>query len=91
MENPIHHWTPSIAPSGMAFVNSNKYSKMNGDLLVGSLKFRYISHCTLKNGIIVKEEKMLEGLGRVRSIEQGNDGYMYAGIEQIGIVRINPK
>jgi glucose/arabinose dehydrogenase len=91
MENPIHHWTPSIAPSGMAFVNSDKYTKMKGNLLVGSLKFRYISNCTLKNGKVVKEEKLLEGLGRVRSIEQGNDGYIYVGIEQFGIVRINPK
>lgn len=91
MEQPLHQWTPSIAPSGMAFVNSKKYPKMNGDLLVGSLKFRYISHCTLKNGRVVKEEKMLEELGRVRSIEQGNDGYIYAGIEQLGIVRINPE
>lgn len=91
MEQPLHQWTPSIAPSGMAFVNSDKYPKMKGDLLVGSLKFRYISHCTLKNGKVVKEEKMLENLGRVRSIELGNDGYLYAGIEQLGIVRINPK
>ena len=91
MENPIHHWTPSIAPSGMAFVNSEKYPNMKGNLLVGSLKFRYVSNCTLKSGKVVKEEKLLEGLGRVRSIEQGNDGYIYVGIEQLGIVRINPK
>jgi glucose/arabinose dehydrogenase len=91
MKSPLHHWTPSIAPSGMAFVNSKKYPKMNGNLLVGSLKFRYISYCTLKNGKVIKEEKILEGLGRVRSIEQGNDGYLYAGIEQLGIVRILPR
>lgn len=91
MEDPLHQWTPSIAPSGMAFVNSDKYPGWKGDLLVGSLKFRYISHCTLKNGKVVKEEKILEKLGRVRSIEQGNDGFLYAGIEQFGIVRILPK
>lgn len=91
MEDPLHQWTPSIAPSGMAFVNSNKYSKMNGNLLVGSLKFRYVSNCTLKNGKVLKEEKILKDLGRVRSIEQGNDGFMYVGIEQFGLVRINPK
>lgn len=91
MEDPLHQWTPSIAPSGMAFVNSDKYPGWKGDLLVGSLKFRYISHCTLKNGKVVKEEKILENLGRVRSIEQGNDGFLYAGIEQFGIVKILPK
>jgi glucose/arabinose dehydrogenase len=91
MQDPLHHWTPSIAPSGMAFVNSDKYPKMKGNLLVGSLKFRYISNCTLKDGKVIKEEKILEGLGRVRSIEQGKDGYLYAGVEYLGIVRIKPK
>lgn len=91
MEDPLHQWTPSIAPSGMAFVNSDKYPKIRGNLLVGSLKFRYVVNCTLKNGKVVNEEKLLEGLGRVRSIEQGNDGYLYVGIEQLGIVKILPK
>lgn len=88
MKDPLHHWTPSIAPSGMAFVTGNKYPELKGNLLVGSLKFKYISNCTLKNGKVVKEEKILEGLGRIRSIEQGKDGYVYVGIENLGIVRI---
>ncbi len=90
MQDPLYHWTPSIAPSGMAFVNSDRYPRMKGNLLVGSLKFRYVSHCTLKGGKIVKEEKILQGLGRVRSIEQGNDGFIYVGIEQLGIVKLLP-
>ena len=91
MEDPLHHWTPSIAPSGMAFISSNKYGNLKGSLLVGSLKFRYVSLCTIKNNKVVKEEKVLEGLGRVRSIEQGNDGYIYVGIENLGIVKLLPK
>ena len=38
--------------------------------------------------VLIKEEKILEDVGRVRSIEQGNDGYMYAGVEGIGIIKI---
>jgi glucose/arabinose dehydrogenase len=89
MEQPLHYWDPSIAPSGMAFVNSDIYPKWKGNVLIGSLKFQYIANCTLKDGKVVKEEKMLEGLGRVRSIEQGNDGYIYVGLEGLGIVKIN--
>ncbi len=91
MEDPIHHWTPSIAPSGMAFVTSNLYPELKGNLLVGSLKFQYVSHCILNGSKVVKEEKILEGLGRVRSIEQGPDNYIYVGVENVGIVRLNPK
>jgi glucose/arabinose dehydrogenase len=90
MEQPLHYWDPSIAPSGMAFVSSNKYPTWKGHLFVGSLKFRYLVNCTLKNGKIIKEEKLLEGLGRIRSIEQGLDGFMYVGVENLGIIRLTP-
>lgn len=91
MENPIHYWTPSIAPSGMAFINSDKYGKWKGNLLVGSLKFRYVSRCILKGNKVFKEVKLLKDIGRVRSIEQGLDGYIYIGVENLGIVRLLPK
>ncbi|MGJ8592614.1 MAG: PQQ-dependent sugar dehydrogenase [Aquaticitalea sp.] len=91
MEQPLHYWDPSIAPSGMAFISSDVYPNWKGDLLVGSLKFEYVDKCVLKDGKVVKEERLLDGLGRVRSIEQGPDGYIYVGIENVGIVKIIPK
>ena len=43
MEQPFHHWTPSIAPSGMAFLTSDRYGPaLKGNLFVGSLKFGYL-------------------------------------------------
>lgn len=91
MEQPIHYWDPSIAPSGMTFITSNLYPKWKGNLLVGSLKFQYLNRCEIKNNKVVKEEKLLDGLGRVRSVKQGPDGYIYVGIENLGIVKIIPK
>lgn len=88
MEQPLHYWDPSIAPSGMAFINSNKYGDWNGNLLVGSLKFQYLDLCTLKDGKVIKEERLLDGIGRVRSVEQGPDGYIYVGVENLGIVKL---
>ena len=88
MEQPLHYWDPSIAPSGMAFINSNKYGDWNGNLLVGSLKFQYLDLCTLKDDKVIKEERLLDGIGRVRSIEQGPDGYIYVGVENLGIVKL---
>lgn len=88
MEQPIHYWVPSIAPSGMAFINSDKYGDWNGNLLVGSLKFQYLDMCTLEENKVIKEERLLDGLGRVRSVEQGPDGYIYVGIENLGIVKL---
>lgn len=91
MEQPLHYWDPSIAPSGMAFIDSDKYGDWNGNLLVGSLKFQYLDMCTLKNDKVIKEERLLNGLGRVRCVEQGPDGYIYVGIENLGIVKLIKK
>ena len=88
MEQPLHYWDPSIAPSGMAFISSDVYGDWKGSLLVGSLKFQYLDLCTLKDGKVVKEQRLLDGLGRVRSVEQGPDGYIYVGIENLGIVKL---
>ncbi len=88
MEPPLHHWTPSIAPSGMAFITSNTYGDWKGSLLVGSLKFQYLNRCVLKNNKVIKEERLLNGIGRVRSINQGPDGMIYVGVEQLGIVKL---
>ena len=91
MEQPFHYWDPSIAPSGMAFITSDKYPGWKGDLLVGSLKFQYLDKCVIKDGKVIKEERLLDNLGRVRSINQGPDGYIYVGIENLGIVKLLPK
>lgn len=88
MEQPLHYWDPSIAPSGMAFISSDKYKGWKGNLLVGSLKFQYLDNCYIKKGKVVKEERLLDGLGRVRSVNQGPDGYIYVGIENLGIVKL---
>lgn len=91
MEQPIHHWTPSIAPSGMAFITSDVYPNWKDNLLVGSLKFQYLDRCVIKNNKVVKEDRLLDGIGRVRSVRQGPDGYIYVGVENVGIVKIIPK
>lgn len=91
MEQPVHYWVPSIAPSGMTFVSSDIYPNWKGNLLVGSLKFQYIDRCVIKDNSVVHEERILNDIGRVRSLEQGPDGYIYAGVENVGIIKLIPK
>ena len=91
MEQPLHYWVPSIAPSGMAFVTSNKYPEWKGNILVGSLKFKYLNRVVIENNKVVKEEKLLENMGRIRNVRQAPDGFIYVAIEQLGIVRIVPE
>ncbi len=77
LEQPLHYWKPSIAPSGMAFLTSDRYgAAWKGNLFVGSLKFAYLDRIELSGGKVAKESKIEIG-ERVRDLRQGPDGLLY--------------
>lgn len=78
MEPPLYHWTPSIAPSGMAFLTSDRYAAAwRGNLFVGSLKFSQLVRLELAGARVVREHR-LDGVGeRVRDVRLGPDGLLY--------------
>ncbi len=90
MEQPITYWVPSIAPCGMTFVTSDKYPSWKGDILVGSLRFNYLHLCEIENNKVVNQEKVLNGFGRMRTVRQGPDGYIYISVEGKGIFKLVP-
>ncbi|MDA0342112.1 MAG: PQQ-dependent sugar dehydrogenase [Proteobacteria bacterium] len=78
MEQPVHYWDPSIAPSGMAFYTGDVFPKWRGDLLVGALKYRLVVRLSLEGERVVGQEPLLAELGeRIRDVRQGPDGYIY--------------
>ncbi len=92
MEQPVTYWKPSIAPCGMTFVTSSQFKDWNGDLIVGSLKFQYLQHLTVKGNKVTGREIIFNKLGRVRDVRQGPDGNLYVVLENSGkIVRISKK
>lgn len=90
MEQPLYYWLPSIAPCGMDFVTSDKYPDWKNNLVVGSLKFQYLELVELSNNKVTGRKKLLDGMGRVRNVRQGPDGFIYVAIENKGIVKIIP-
>ena len=94
MEPPLHHWTPSIAPSGMAFLTSTRYgAAWQGSLFVGSLKFGTLHRLEVAGGKVQREEKLLQGNGeRIRDVRQGPDGllYMVTDSPQGRLLRLQP-
>ncbi len=78
MAEPLYHWIPSIAPSGMAFYSGDQFPAWNGDLFIGSLKFRLLVRLELNGQRVVNEERLLANvLGRIRDVRQGPDGLLY--------------
>lgn len=77
-EPPLHHWTPSIAPSGMAFYDGDRFEHWRGDLFVGALAGRHLARVRFDGERVVEEEKLLEDRGwRIRDVRSGPDGYLY--------------
>lgn len=78
IEQPLTHWVPSIAVSGMAFLTSERYAGWKGSLFVGSLRAQSLVRLELDGERVLKEERHLVGqLGRIRDVRQGPDGWLY--------------
>lgn len=76
---PLRHWVPtSIAPSGLAFLTSDRYPGWKGNLFLGALRGQALWRVELKDGQVVRDEALLTDLGaRIRDVRQGPDGWLY--------------
>jgi glucose/arabinose dehydrogenase len=78
-EQPLKTWVPvSVAPSGMAFLTSDRYPGWKGSLFLGTLRGESLLRLELDGTNVVKEEVLLTGLkSRIRDVRQGPDGLLY--------------
>ncbi len=77
-EQALKVWVPSIAPSGMAFLTSDRYPGWKGSLFVGALRAEVLVRLTIDGRKVVGEERLLEDLKeRIRDVRQGPDGWLY--------------
>ncbi|MDO6444625.1 PQQ-dependent sugar dehydrogenase [Colwellia sp. 1_MG-2023] len=90
MANPALYWLPSIAPSAMIYITSDKYPQLKGKLLLGSMKFGYIVAVSVTDNKVEQQFKLFNNLGRVRSLMQGVDGFIYVGLDGGGIKKLLP-
>ena len=89
MEQPVWHWTPSIAVCGMKFYYGSSFSPWSGDILVTSLKFEYLERVIIDNGVRIGSETIYEPGSRVRDVEVGPNGNIFVALENPGrIVRL---
>lgn len=76
--DPLHVWTPSIAPSGLAMYHGEVFPEWQGDLFVGALVDKEVRRLVLENGEVVKEEAIFSELdARIRDVRVSPDGYIY--------------
>ncbi len=94
MEQPVHFWVPSIGVSGLAFYTGDVFPQWRGNLFAGGLSGQRVDRLTIEGEEVVARETLLQGMGRVRDIRQGPDGYIYVALEREAgaspIVRLEP-
>jgi aldose sugar dehydrogenase len=81
MEQPVHIWVPSIGISGMFIYTGDKFPQWRGNIFVGGMSGERLARLTMKGRTVVSEETLAAGLGRIRDIRQGPDGFIYLAIE----------
>ncbi len=93
MAQPLLHWTPSIAPSGMAFYAGDRFPAWRGNLFVGALRGQMLVRLELDGERVVRDERLLvDKVGRIRDVRNGPDGFLYLLIDDARgrIVRLEP-
>ena len=93
MEAAVWVWTPTVAPSGMAFYSGAAFPQWRGSLFTGAMASArpHLNRLGLRDGRVVLEERILLGaVGRVRLVAEGPDGLLYLGTDGGQLLRIRP-
>lgn len=77
MEQPLHYWDPSIAPSGMTFITKDIYPGWKGSLFVGALAGSHLTRLNFNGTRLASEEKLFDGIARFRDVVEGPDGRIF--------------
>ncbi|WP_210191634.1 PQQ-dependent sugar dehydrogenase [Rhodomicrobium vannielii] len=92
MEQPVHYWVPSIAPSGMT-VYEGHVSEWKDTIWLGALVGQMLVKLKMDHGKVVGEDHYLKDkVGRIRDVRTGPDGFIYfcTDSEEGGIYRVEP-
>jgi glucose/arabinose dehydrogenase len=92
LEQPVHHWVPSIATSGLAIYHGDAFPNWQGDAFVGGLAGQQLARVHLEGSRSVGWETLLEGFGRIRDVRVGPEGYLYLLVDAVDapMVRLVP-
>jgi len=71
---PRYYWDPVIAPGGMIFYEGAMFPEWQGDILAAGLIAQAVVRLDLAGDVVTGEERLAEGVGRVRDVALDHDG-----------------
>lgn len=102
MQQPVLHWTPSIATSGLMLYTGDAFPEWRGHLFAGGLAGQQVARIVLMDGDdgyqvrTMERPPLLSGWARIRDIRQGPDGFVYLALDdrrgggKTPVVRLEP-
>jgi aldose sugar dehydrogenase len=89
IQPPVTYWVPSIAPCGLAIYTGDRFPKWKHHLFVSSLAAQELRRLEVKDGKVIDQEIIFKGLGRMRDVANGPDGFLYV-LLQDRVARLVP-
>lgn len=101
VEDPFHEFFPTIAPSGLAVVTTDRFNHWEGNLLAGGLRAERIRRIVYQDEQILgegeyevlhQEELLLQEIGRIRDVREGPEGdiWVLTDAAEGALYRIQP-
>ena len=81
VEPPVHVWVPSIAVAGMTVYAGDRFPAWRGSIFVGGMAGEQLARLEMDGRDVRLEETLATGLGRIRDVAQGPDGYLYLAVD----------
>ncbi len=91
LEQPVVHWTPSLAVCAMDFYRGDRFPGWRNDIFITSLATEELRRLELEDGKVVHQEVLFKDIGRVRDVVSGPDGYLYVLLEPGRVARLVPE
>jgi len=91
LEQPILHWTPSLAVCAAHFYRGAAFPRWRHQLFVTALAQEELRRLVLEGQRVVEQEVLFKHIGRVRDVATGPDGLLYVALNKPDkIVRLEP-
>jgi glucose/arabinose dehydrogenase len=91
MEQPVTYWVPSIAVCAIDFYAGDRFPQWRNNLLLGALAQQELRRIEIQAGSVMHQEVLFKGIGRVRDVVSGPDGYVYVVFNDPGrVARLVP-
>ncbi len=74
--DPINCYDPAIEPGGIVFYYGDKI-KLENSLVLASLRASHLFNLEIDEGGVKSQKSILSGMGRIRDVAVGSDGYLY--------------